>query len=283
MVDRFDVDADEGKRVSRRTLVLGGLTLAGVLAACGDSSDAAPDAAVPSVAAGTDPVTLLAGAGTCGLSPTTTQGPYYFDPDKLRGDVREDRPGTRLDLALKVVDSESCGPLKDLVVEIWHCDAKGRYSGAEKLSASGFGSMGGSMPSGMPMPTGMMMPGSSGDMADLTPQDDTRYLRGAQVSDAQGVVRFTTVWPGWYTGRTVHIHVMVHVNNTKALVTQLMFDEKLNNKVFAVAPYASHLGRDTTNAKDTIFKNDMLMGVKAAGTGYIAAKTLGVDVDKNGR
>ncbi|WP_018684381.1 intradiol ring-cleavage dioxygenase [Actinokineospora enzanensis] len=277
-------DDDEGKRVSRRTWVrgMGLVTLGGLLAACGtDDSDAKATPAGTT----TDPATLLASAGTCAMSPATTQGPYYFDADKVRGDVREDRPGTTLGLALKVIDSESCSPITNAVVEIWQCDATGLYSGAEKLSGSGFGNMNAMPGGGMPMPTAMpggMNPATM-DMPDLTPQDATRYLRGAQVTGADGVVRFTTIWPGWYPGRTVHIHVMVHISKAKTLTSQLMFDEKLNTEVFANAPYSSHTGRDTLNGQDLIFKDPMLATVRKDGSAYIAAQTLSVDSNKNGR
>ncbi|MBM7774428.1 protocatechuate 3,4-dioxygenase beta subunit [Actinokineospora baliensis] len=289
---------DEGKRVSRRTVVFGSLTLAGVVAACGGKESSTTTTA----AAGADPATLLASATTCTLSPTTTQGPYYFDADKIRGDIREDRQGTRLDLALKVVDSEGCTPLKDVVVEIWHCDAGGLYSGAESQSTGGGGEgmpSGGMAPGALAPPSGApgggpggpggppsgSGPGSgpgSGDMADLVPTDDKRYLRGAQVTDTDGVVRFTTIWPGWYRGRTVHIHAMVHLNNTKALTTQLMFEDSLNDKVYTAAPYSTHTGRDTTNDDDTIYNNSMLLTVQATTNAYLAAKLLGVDTDKDG-
>ncbi|GAA3001239.1 intradiol ring-cleavage dioxygenase [Actinokineospora diospyrosa] len=281
---------DDGKRVSRRTVVFGSLTLAGVVAACG-GKDSGTTATATTAAAGADPAALLASATTCILSPTTTQGPYYFDADKIRGDIREDRQGTRLDLALKVVDSEGCTPLKDVVVEIWHCDAAGLYSGAESQSTGG----GEGMPGGAPAPSGALAPPGggpadppsgappgSGDMADLVPTDDKRYLRGAQVTNTDGVVRFTTIWPGWYRGRTVHIHAMVHLNNTKALITQLMFDEALNDKVYTAAPYATHTGRDTTNANDTIYNDSMLLTVQAATNTHLAAKILAVDTDKHG-
>ncbi|GLW90074.1 intradiol ring-cleavage dioxygenase [Actinokineospora globicatena] len=283
------LDHEEGKRVSRRTLVFGSLTLAGVIAACGGKESATGGAST--TAAGADPAVLLSEATTCTLSPTTTQGPYYFDADKVRGDIREDRQGMRLDLALKVVDSEGCGPLKDVVVEIWHCDAAGLYSGAESQSTGGGGE---GMPSGAP-PAGLAPPsggrpggggppsgGGAGNVADLVPTDDKRYLRGAQVTDAQGLVRFTTVWPGWYRGRTVHVHAMVHLANTKALTTQLMFDEALNDEVFTTAPYATHTGRDTTNGDDTIYNDSMLLTVQQAGDSYLAAKVLAVDADKDG-
>ncbi|MFD2357569.1 intradiol ring-cleavage dioxygenase [Nonomuraea ferruginea] len=173
--------------------------------------------------------------------PATTAGPYYFDADKVRADIREDREGVRLRVAVKVQDSGSCRPIKDAVVEIWHCDAGGLYSGAEAMSRGG-GALSASSP-------------------DLDPQDDERYLRGAQVTNADGVVEFTTIWPGWYRGRCVHIHAMVHVSDARVLTTQMMFGEALNDRILAGRPYAARGERDTRNDGDGIFRDEMLMKV----------------------
>ena len=228
-----------------------------------------------------DLTAMFAGARTCTLTASTTQGPYYFDADKIRSDVREDKQGTTLRLALQVQDSETCKPLPNAVVEIWHCDAGGLYSGAEAASGGG----GGTPPTGTP-PTGTpptgTPPGGGGGDVDLVPTDDKRYLRGAQVTNNRGIVQFTTIWPGWYRGRTIHVHVMVHINNEKTLTTQLMFDENLNTKVMATEPYAQHTGRDTFNDGDTIYKPSMLLKVTKARDGYVGCIVLNADPDKDG-
>jgi protocatechuate 3,4-dioxygenase beta subunit len=235
----------EGQRVSRRSLVRGisAIGFGGLLAACTKGSPVTTstgETVSPQATTTADLTDLFAGAGTCTLTPSTTQGPYYFDADKVRSDIREDRPGTRLRVAVKVQDSESCAPLPNAVVEIWHCDAAGLYSGAEAQSSGRGG-------------------GPGGGTGDLKPTDDKRYLRGAQVTNSDGIVQFTTVWPGWYRGRTVHIHAMVHVSNSRVLTTQMMFDEALNTKVFAAAPDAARTGRDTFNDGDSIYRSSMLM------------------------
>ncbi|MFD0562223.1 hypothetical protein ACFQ2M_09475 [Kitasatospora saccharophila] len=120
-------------------------------------------------------------------------------------------------------------------------------------------------------------------MADLTPQDDKRYLRGAQVTNQDGIVEFTTVWPGWYSGRTVHVHAMVHINNERTLTTQMMMDESLNTAVFAKAPYSTHTGRDTFNDGDGIYRPTMLLKVSEDGDGYLGVITFAADPDKNGK
>ncbi|MFG1945933.1 intradiol ring-cleavage dioxygenase [Nonomuraea sp. NPDC048826] len=250
---------DEGRRVSRRRLIagVGSIGLGGLIAACtpgGPAVTTSTGASVtPRATTAEDLTSLFDGANTCALTPATTPGPYYFDADKIRADIREDREGVRLRVAVKVQDSQSCRPIKDAVVEIWHCDAGGLYSGAEAMSR---GSGGGAL---------------SADPPDLTPQDDQRYLRGAQVTNADGIVEFTTVWPGWYRGRCVHIHAMVHVSDARVLTTQMMFDEALNDRVLATRPYADHGERDTRNDADGIFREEMLMKVAPDGDGHLAA------------
>jgi protocatechuate 3,4-dioxygenase beta subunit len=282
-------DHHEGQRVSRRSLVagIGSIGLGTLLAACSGSesssgsgsstasvttSTGASTTVAPQTSTTSDLTSLFAEANTCTLTASTTQGPYYFDADKIRGDIREDRQGKRLRLAIKLQDSEKCAPLGNAVVEIWHCDAAGLYSGAESQSRGGGG---GNPPSGGG--------GQGGGAADLTPTDDKRYLRGAQVTNADGIVEFTTIWPGWYRGRTVHIHAMVHVSNQRVLTTQVMFDEALNSKVFAEAPYAAHTGRDTFNSNDNIYRDGMLLKVTEENDGYLGVIVFSADSDKNGK
>ncbi|MGW4809845.1 protocatechuate dioxygenase [Kitasatospora sp. NPDC004272] len=303
-------DHDEGRRVSRRRALAGisSIGLGALLAACSGSGGGSTsartttgaDASISPQASTTEDLTgLFADANTCGLTAQTTQGPYYFDADKIRSDIREDREGVRLRLAIRVQDSETCTALPNAVVEIWHCDASGMYSGAEQLSTGGGGGTGGgpgggggTPPSGAPTgapPSGGPDTGNGGGggandgMADLTPQDDKRYLRGAQVTNQDGIVEFTTVWPGWYSGRTVHVHAMVHIDNERTLTTQMMMDESLNTAVFAKAPYSTHTGRDTFNDGDGIYRPTMLLKVSEDGDGYLGVITFAADPDKNGK
>ncbi|WP_446212712.1 hypothetical protein [Micromonospora sp. IBSANI012] len=288
-------DHHEGQRVSRRRIIagIGSVGLAGLLAACGRDGGGtvitSTGATVsPQATTANDLTSLFSGANTCVLTADTTQGPYYFDADKIRSDIREDRAGTRLRLAIRVQDSERCGPLKDAVVEIWHCDAAGLYSGAEAQSSGAGGAPGGNgAPGSAPLagaPAGGPGGGGpgGGQAADLTPTDDQRYLRGAQVTNADGIVEFTTVWPGWYRGRTVHIHAMVHVGDQRVLTTQLMFDEALNSRVFAAQPYAAHTGRDTFNDNDSIYRDSMLLKVTEEQGGYLGVIVFSADSDQDG-
>ncbi len=273
----------EGQRVSRRRLLTGvsSVGLAALVTACAGKSPVTTstgETVAQQAVTDADLTALFTGARTCTLTAATTQGPYYFDADKIRSDVREDKQGAKLRLALQVQDSETCEPIPHAVVEIWHCDAGGLYSGAEAASGGGGTPPTGPPPTGTP-PTGTPPPG--GD-ADLEPTDDERYLRGAQVTNQRGVVEFTTIWPGWYRGRTVHVHVMVHVGNEKTLTTQLMFDEALNSEVLATQPYAQRTGRDTFNDNDSIYQPSMLLKVTKARDGYVGCIVLDADPDHDG-
>ncbi|WP_116951198.1 intradiol ring-cleavage dioxygenase [Jiangella endophytica] len=254
----------------RRALGLGGTVgLGAVLAACGvgaANGTGSPAATATPSATGTDLVALLDAVDMAGTSPETTEGPYWFDVDSIRSDLREDRPGATLTLALRVQDAQNT-PLPDSVVEIWHCDAGGEYSGFEVASGGPPGSDGGQSTSDGSY--------SQGD-TESEPTDDGTYLRGAQVADADGIVRFTSIYPGWYRGRTVHIHVRVHVDQQTVLTTQLFFDDELSDQVYAAAPYSDHTGRDTGNDADSIYADTGLLTVVADGDGWLGYTNLGV-------
>jgi protocatechuate 3,4-dioxygenase beta subunit len=196
---------------------------------------------------------LFGNAATCTLSPEQTEGPYYFDVDSIRGDIREDRPGMPLRLVMRVQDSAACTPIANAVVDIWHCDAGGVYSGFESASQGG--------------------PGGGART------DDETYLRGAQVTNADGIVEFTTIYPGWYRGRTVHIHTKVHLDSSTLLTSQLYFDEQVTAAVYQTAPYASRSGRDTFNDGDGIFSGAgerALLTLAKEAEGYRGVITLAV-------
>ncbi|HEY3238640.1 MAG TPA: intradiol ring-cleavage dioxygenase, partial [Acidimicrobiia bacterium] len=204
---------------------------------------------------GTATADLLETAGSCALTPAQTQGPYYLDIDRIRSDIREDRQGTPLRLAIRVRENASCRPVADAAVDIWHCDATGLYSGFESASTGGGG-----------------RPGGGG----ASSTDNTRYLRGTQITNAQGIVEFLTVYPGWYRGRTVHIHCKVHLNNTEVLTSQLYFDDKVTSAVYVAEPYASDTGRDTFNNNDGIFSDETILTLAKDGAGYVGVINLDV-------
>jgi protocatechuate 3,4-dioxygenase beta subunit len=250
--------------------------LGALLFACGQDGDGSTASTQTDPTAANDPTSTTTGssttaasggsattlealdaAGSCSLTPEMTEGPYYFDVDAMRDDIREDREGATLKLAVRVRDAETCDPIANAVVDIWHCDANGLYSGFEAAST---GSGGGGGPGGASGPT-----------------DDETYLRGALVTDADGVAEFTTVYPGWYRGRTVHIHAKVHLDNSTLVTTQLFFDDAFSEVVYEQEPYASNTGRDTFNDDDSIFDDAMLLTLSEDGDGYLGAINLDVE------
>jgi protocatechuate 3,4-dioxygenase beta subunit len=237
----------------RGLLALGGLGLT-VLATAGWKSRSAAGRALFS------PTRLPSGAAgltlSCVLAPEQTQGPYYIPAEKVRSNIVERSAGTPLTLRLTVVDAVQCAPIKGAVVDIWHANAGGVYSGFESASAGGPGGNGG-------------------------PTDKDTFLRGIQYTDARGVVQFQTIYPGWYRGRTTHIHVMVHVGGNVVHTGQLYFADSLTDKVYQTGPYrARAAARDTRNSTDSIYANGgprSTLAMKRGTTGrYIGAITLGV-------
>ncbi|MEV0224356.1 intradiol ring-cleavage dioxygenase [Streptomyces sp. NPDC050704] len=239
------------------------------------------------------------------LTSETTEGPYYIDADKLRRDITEDKEGIALTLRLKVIDNETCKPVKNAAVDIWHCDALGIYSGYEDASTGGGDGGAGTPPSGTPTdvpsgtPTGSPPAGGGGGGGGVheEPTDDERYLRGTWRTDRNGLVTFKTIFPGWYRGRCVHIHTKVHVDGEwtdagyegghACHTGQFFFDEESVLASAEVEPYSTNTTERTTLTEDGIYdqsgtaggllkltykKNDIAKGV-------VGSITMGVDPD----
>ena len=225
----------------RAVAAFGSVSLGAVIAACGGDGDGDGPATTvePRRRAGSAVAELFGAESSCTLAVEQTEGPYYFDADAIRRDIREDREGTRLRLAVRVRDAESCEPLESAVVDVWHCDARGVYSGFEEGQGE-------------------------------------RFLRGTQVTNGDGIVEFVTVYPGWYQGRTTHVHAKVHVDNTSVLTTQFYFDEQVTRRVYARSPYSGRSGRDTFNEGDGIFDERLLLDLSRDGDGYVGAISLDV-------
>jgi protocatechuate 3,4-dioxygenase beta subunit len=198
------------------------------------------------------------------LTPEVTEGPYYIDADLVRSDITEGKPGTPVELAITVVDADSCAPVRDAAVDIWHTDASGIYSGYEAASTGG---PGGGGPGGGP--------GGGGGTTD-----STRYLRGTQVTGADGVATFQTIYPGWYRGRTVHIHMKVHVNGSERHTGQLFFADDLNDTAYESAPYSERGGPDMRNDDDDIYAQaggrSAEVAMTPSGGGYRGTITVGI-------
>lgn len=177
--------------------------------------------------AGVDASLLMPDAGMCIITPETTEGPFYFDPELVRSDITDGRPGVPLTVRLQVVDA-SCQPIVGAAVDIWHCDAQGLYSG---------------------------YPGQ-GDRRDIDTSAE-KFLRGVQRTSPEGIVSFRTIYPGWYRGRTTHVHFKVFIEERTLLTGQLFFPDALSDHVFTtVAPYNRRdVGRDATNQSDRIARD----------------------------
>ncbi|MGW6788919.1 intradiol ring-cleavage dioxygenase [Streptomyces chartreusis] len=283
------------KDLTRRKVVAAG---AGAAVAVGVGGTLAAGAfAGEKSAAGTTASASGSASETCyKLTSETTEGPYYIDADKLRKDITEDQEGIPLTLRLKVIDAETCKPIRNAAVDIWHCNALGVYSGYEDMGSGGGG---GTPPSGEPTgepPSGEPSggPGGGGGVHQ-EPTDDERYLRGTWRTDRNGTVEFKTVFPGWYQGRCVHIHTKVHVSGTwtdagyeggnTCHTGQFFFDEESVLASAEVAPYSTNTTTRTTLDEDTIYPDNGTEGgllklkyrKNGIAKGVVATITMGVD------
>ena len=193
--------------------------------------------------AGAGPAAVAHGVVTCVLTPELTEGPYYIANEKVRRNITDGRPGAPLTLRLAVVDASSCKAIRGATVDIWHADASGVYSGFGQGAAS------------------------------------RTFMRGIQPTDARGVATFQTVYPGWYMGRAVHIHVKVHVGGNVVHTGQLFFPDTLTDAVYRKAPYSRRPNRDVRNANDSIFVNGgnkSILKVRRTAARYLGTVTMGV-------
>jgi len=291
------------KDLTRRKVVVAGagaavaVGAAGTLAASGAFADETTGSATASASS-----TSTAAEACYKLTSETTEGPYYIDADKIRQDITEDKEGIPLTLQLKVIDSETCKPIRNAAVDIWHCDALGIYSGYESLSTGG-GTAPTDAPSGTPSGTPTGEPpsgapsGGTGGGGHEEPTDDERYLRGTWKTDRQGRVTFRTIFPGWYRGRTVHIHTKVHVDGEwtdagyegghTCHTGQFFFDEESVLASAEVEPYSTSTTERTTLTEDTIYDQSGTTGgllklkynKKDIAKGVVGSLTMGVDPD----
>jgi protocatechuate 3,4-dioxygenase beta subunit len=191
--------------------------------------------------AGAGPAAVASGAVACVLTPEMTEGPYYVPDEAVRRNITEGLAGTPLSLHLTVVNASTCKPVAGAKVDVWHANALGVYSGVQ---------------------------GNTGT-----------FMRGVQPANAHGLALFDTVYPGWYTGRAVHIHVKVHLGGNVVHTGQLFFPDSLTDRVYSKPPYNTRPGRDTRNATDAIFRNGgsrSMLKLSLSGSRYIGALALGV-------
>ena len=197
-----------------------------------------------------------AAAGSCVLIPAKTEGPYFVDEKLNRSDIRTDpsdgttAAGVPLNLTMVVVGADSsCAPVQGAVVDIWHANAAGTYSDIASEGTSG-----------------------------------KKFLRGLQATDSGGQANFTTVFPGWYSGRAVHIHFKVRVvsgsTTTYEFNSQLFFDPATTNQIYATSAYSSRGTPNVANSADNIYGSDgskLLVALTAnAGGGYDGTFVVGL-------
>jgi len=196
-----------------------------------------------------------AAALSCVVRPRQTEGPFFVDEPLNRSDLRSDpgsgeiAPGVPLRLALRVsrLTEANCDPLAGARVDVWHCDAEGRYSA---VRAFGFG----------------------------VATAGARFLRGYQVTDAHGIARFLSIYPGWYSGRAVHVHFKIRSTGARGeareFTSQLYFDETLTERVYAREPYARRPRRWLRNADDALYRDggrELTLSPEPEGDGYAAS------------
>ncbi len=199
---------DHDLPIHRRELLVGAGALAlAPIAACARERPAARSTG------------LIAG-DICPVTPRQTEGPFYFDPELVRRDIAEGRPGVPLRLRLQIVDAARCAPSERARVDVWHCDAGGAYSGYDRERTRG----------------------------------DT-FLRGTQFADARGIAEFATLYPGWYEGRAPHIHVKAWTGDGRELTSQLYFPDALSDVIYAQGAYSGRSGRRLRNGDDGLFRS----------------------------
>jgi protocatechuate 3,4-dioxygenase beta subunit len=263
-------DEIKGRVLSRREMLvaLGGLGAAALLVACSSEGDATSEPAATAAGEGTSPAATTAAASvntsavatalpSCIVIPELTEGPYFVDEQLNRSDIRSDpggaptREGVELTLTLNVlsVSGGSCAAMSGATVDIWHCDALGVYSDVVD-NGQGFNTKG------------------------------QKWLRGLQTTTANGQVKFTTIYPGWYQGRATHIHFKVRKGNQE-FTSQFFFDDKLSDQINdSLAPYSQKgsKGRQQ-NASDGIYRQSngmLLLNVRKAGNAYAATFDIGI-------
>jgi protocatechuate 3,4-dioxygenase beta subunit len=252
-------DAQVGRILSRReVLALLGGTSAALLAACapgGALASPSPTAIAQPTSAATATAAAATAAATalpsCIVRPALTEGPYFVDEKLDRSDIRSDpgtgavRPGAVLNLNFLVsrVSGSACTALGGAMVDVWHCDALGVYSDVD--SARG-----------------------------------QKFLRGFQTTDASGSAKFTTIYPGWYQGRAVHIHFKIRPTSSTEFTSQLFFDDALSTQVFAQAPYSQKGTQGMTrNSSDGIYQQSggkLLLSATKSGDVYSSTFDIGL-------
>jgi len=255
----YDDDQPVGRLLNRREalLALAGAGAAVALAACAPGSSTATSAATATT--GVSTATTSGTIPACVARPALTEGPYFVDEKLNRSDIRSDpsdgsvRQGALLALTFRVSQlTNACAPLGGASVDVWHCDAAGVYS---DVNDPGFNSVG------------------------------KKFLRGYQVTDRSGIAKFTTIYPGWYQGRAVHIHFKIrsHTGSGAAyeFTSQLFFDDTITDQVHAQAPYSAKGQRTLRNSGDGIYNqggSQLLLAPAKTAEGFNSTFDIGLQM-----
>jgi len=196
-------------------------------------------------------------ATVCLLTPDAGEGPFYFDPELLRSDIRSDQPGAPLNIAMQIIDADNCEPLESARVDLWHANALGLYSGY--TNQRGVGAI------------------------DPRTVKGKNYLRGIQFTDAQGRAQFRTVYPSWYYGRTPHVHFKIFIDSKEVLASQIFFPEEINDDVLNNwEPYREYAAkRNVTNANDMFLRGrveGVFCEIERNAVGYESSVVVAVDL-----
>ena len=249
--EQHDDDIPVGRLLSRREAIklLGATSGALLLAACFPQQEPVTETAAVETATETR-------ATGCIARPEMTEGPLFTEQELARSDIRSDpingaiSAGAQLDLTFRVssISNNSCSPLPQAQVDIWQCDADGVYSDTAELDMDTVGQ---------------------------------KFLRGFQHTDQSGLVHFTTIYPGWYEGRAVHIHFKIRTDDGYEFTSQLFFDEELTDQVFAQPPYNGRGERLVRNEDEGIFASggeQMILTVTPTEQGYAAEFDIALDL-----
>lgn len=216
--------------LTRRSMLVGiGLMAAsGVVAACSKSSSgvSSPTSSIQGTSAGSSATTVgptSSGVASCVLTAEQEQGPYWFHAAKVRSDITDGRPGVPMSLEISVVDVTTCRPISGAGVDVWHADALGAYSNTA----------------------------------------DGLFLRGIQLTDADGVARFSSIYPGWYPSRTNHVHLKVHIGGEAGTTYtgghvshtgNLFFPEETSTAIARAAAYTGNTAKRVPLTQDFVFR-----------------------------
>lgn len=193
----------------------------------------------------------------CILTTKVTEGPFYIKSPK-RSDIREDKEGKNIDLKLQFLSYPNCTPIEGAIVEIWHCDAHGTYSGYPEVGHN---------------PWEFLKLAEFGNNPHIEPKNENTFLRGAQITDKDGNVNFKTILPGWYDPRMPHIHFKAIINGKEEIASELLFEEEFFNKVYTTTePYLQYGKSPYGHSNDKVIAtfphgNGLLLSPKENGNG----------------